>query len=513
MQPEQTVLVLDFGSQYTQLIARRIRESSVYSVVHPCDWPIEKIRELGPKAIVLSGGPQSVYSEAAPYCSREVFELGVPILAICYGMQLTAYFLDGKVEAATEREYGRAEIEVTADSPLFANTPRQQNVWASHGDRILAGPPGFRTIASTSSAPIAAFENADRRCYGILFHPEVTHTEAGGQILKNFLFDIAGCKSTWDLGDFRRRKVEEIRREVGDAHVIVAVSGGVDSTVAALLVAEAVGEKLTAIFVDNGVLRKHEAVQVGARLSDRLGLHFIQVDARERFYAKLAGVEDPEVKRKRIGNEFIAIFEDEAKRLPQVEFLVQGTLYPDVIESVSIKGPSAVIKTHHNVGGLPEKMGLKLIEPVRELFKDEVRRLGMELGLEEEFVWRHPFPGPGLAVRILGEVNATRVDILQNADEIVIEEIRNAGLYREIAQAFAVLLPVKSVGVMGDERTYENVCAIRAVTTTDFMTADWYRMPHELLDRMARRIVNEVRGINRVVYDISSKPPGTIEWE
>ena len=513
VQPEQTVLVLDFGSQYTQLIARRIRENAVYSVVHPCDWPIEKIRELNPKAIVLSGGPQSVYAEAAPYCSREVFELGVPILGICYGMQLTAYFLDGKVEAFTEREYGRAEIEVTADSPLFANTPKKQRVWASHGDSILPGPPGFRTTASTASAPIAAFENAERRCYGIQFHPEVTHTEAGGQILKNFLFDIVGCEPTWDLGDFRRRKVEEIRQEVGDRHVIVAVSGGVDSTVAALLVAEAVGDKLTAIFVDNGVLRKHEAVQVGARLSDRLGLHFIQVDARERFYEKLAGIEDPEVKRKRIGNEFIAIFEEEAKRLPHVDFLVQGTLYPDVIESVSIKGPSAVIKTHHNVGGLPEKMGLKLIEPVRELFKDEVRRLGIELGLEEEFVWRHPFPGPGLAVRILGEVNASRVEILQNADEIVIDEIRNAGLYREISQAFAVLLPVKSVGVMGDERTYENVCAIRAVTTTDFMTADWYRMPHDLLDRMARRIVNEVRGINRVVYDISSKPPGTIEWE
>jgi GMP synthase (glutamine-hydrolysing) len=513
VQPEQTVLVLDFGSQYTQLIARRIRENAVYSVVHPCDWPIEKIRALAPKAIVLSGGPQSVYSEAAPYCSREVFELGVPILGICYGMQLTAYFLDGHVEAATEREYGRAEIDVIADSPLFANTPKQQRVWASHGDNILAGPPGFRTIASTSSAPVAAFESAERRCYGIQFHPEVTHTEAGGQILKNFLFTIAGCAPTWDLGDFRRRKVDEIRQQVGDRRAIVAVSGGVDSTVAALLVAEAIGDQLTAIFVDNGVLRKQESLQVGSRLSDRLGLHFLQVDARERFYAKLAGIEDPEVKRKRIGNEFIAIFEEEAKRIPDVEFLVQGTLYPDVIESVSIKGPSAVIKTHHNVGGLPEKMGLKLIEPVRELFKDEVRRLGLELGLEEEFVWRHPFPGPGLAVRILGEVNAARVEVLQNADEIVIDEIRNAGLYREIAQAFAVLLPVKSVGVMGDERTYENVCAIRAVSTTDFMTADWYRMPHELLDRMARRIVNEVRGINRVVYDISSKPPGTIEWE
>ena len=513
VQPEQTVLVLDFGSQYTQLIARRVRENRVYSVVHPFDITPEKVRQLAPTAIILSGGPQSVYSEAAPYCSREIFELGIPILGICYGMQLTAYLLDGRVEAAAEREYGRAEIDVTADSPLFTNTPQHQQVWASHGDRILAGPPGFHTTASSPNAPITAFENRERRCYGIQFHPEVTHSEAGGQIVKNFLFDIAGCTPTWDLGDYRRRKVEEIREQVGEARVIAAVSGGVDSTVAALLVAEAIGDQLTAIFVDNGVLRKHEALQVGSRLSDRLGLHFVQVDARERFYEKLAGITDPEVKRKRIGNEFIAVFEEEAKRIPDVQFLMQGTLYPDVIESVSIKGPSAVIKTHHNVGGLPEKMGLKLIEPVRELFKDEVRQLGIELGLEEEFVWRHPFPGPGLAVRILGEVNAERVEVLQNADEIVIDEIRKAGLYREIAQAFAVLLPVKSVGVMGDERTYENVCAVRAVTTTDFMTADWYRMPYEILDRMARRIVNEVRGINRVVYDISSKPPGTIEWE
>jgi GMP synthase (glutamine-hydrolysing) len=511
--PDQTVLVLDFGSQYTQLIARRIRENRVYSVVHPYDFAIEKIRDLAPKAIVLSGGPESVYSEAAPYCSREIFDLGIPILGICYGMQLTTYFLDGKVEAATEREYGRAEIDVTSESPLFSGTPAHQHVWASHGDRIISAPPGFRTTASSSNAPIAAFENRERQCYGILFHPEVTHSEAGARIIHNFLFDIAGCEPSWDLGDYRRRKVDEIRQQVGDRRVIAAVSGGVDSTVAALLVAEAIGDQLTAIFVDNGVLRKNEALQVGSRLSDRLGLHFVQVDGRQRFYQKLAGIEEPEVKRKRIGNEFIAVFEEEAKRIPNVEFLVQGTLYPDVIESVSIKGPSAVIKTHHNVGGLPEKMGLKLIEPVRELFKDEVRLLGIELGLEEEFVWRHPFPGPGLAVRILGEVNAERVEILQNADEIVIEEIRNAGLYREIAQAFAVLLPVKSVGVMGDERTYENVCAIRAVATTDFMTADWYRMPHDVLDRMARRIVNEVRGINRVVYDISSKPPSTIEWE
>jgi GMP synthase (glutamine-hydrolysing) len=513
VQPDQVVLVLDFGSQYTQLIARRVRENSVYSVVHPFDFPIEKIRELSPRAIILSGGPQSVYAESAPICSREVFELGIPILGICYGMQLTAYLLDGVVEPATEREYGRAEIDVVDHSVLFKKTPSHQRVWASHGDAIVQAPPGFHVTAKSPSAPIAGFDDDERRCYCIQFHPEVTHTEAGGQILRNFLFDVAGCKATWDLGDYRRRKVEEIRTAVGDRNVIAAVSGGVDSSVAALLVAEAIGDQLTAIFVDNGVLRKNEAMQVVSRLSEGLGMHIVAVDARERFYSKLAGVEEPEVKRKRIGNEFIAIFEEEAKRIPNVEFLVQGTLYPDVIESVSIKGPSSVIKTHHNVGGLPEKMGLKLIEPVRELFKDEVRRLGIELGLEEEFVWRHPFPGPGLAVRILGEVSAERVEILQNADQIVIEEIRSAGLYRDISQAFAVLLPVKSVGVMGDERTYENVLAVRAVQTTDFMTADWYRMPHDLLDRIARRIVNEVRGVNRVVYDISSKPPSTIEWE
>ena len=513
MQPAETVLVLDFGSQYTQLIARRIREQRVYSVVHPFDYPVDKIRELAPKAIIFSGGPQSVYSESAPICSRDVLELGVPMLVICYGMQLAAYLLDGQVEAALEREYGRAEIDVIADSPLFANTPPHQRVWASHGDRIVEAPPGFRVIARSANAPIAGFDNRDRRCYGILFHPEVTHTEAGTEILRNFLFNVAGCKPVWDLGDYRKRKVQEIRAAVGKKKAIAAVSGGVDSTVAALLVAEAIGDQLTAIFVDNGVLRKNESVQVASRLSDRLGLHFIAVDGRQRFYERLAGIEDPEAKRKRIGNEFIAVFEEEAKKIHDAEFLVQGTLYPDVIESVSIKGPSSVIKTHHNVGGLPEKMGLKLIEPVRELFKDEVRRLGMDLGLEEEFVWRHPFPGPGLAVRILGEVNADRVEILQNADDIVIEEIRRAGLYRDIAQAFAVLLPVRSVGVMGDERTYENVLAVRAVTTSDFMTADWYRMPHDLLDHIARRVVNEVRGVNRVVYDISSKPPSTIEWE
>ena len=510
----QTVLVLDFGSQYTQLIARRIREQSVYSVVHPFDISVERIRALSPQAIIFSGGPQSVYAEEAPICSREIFGLGVPILGICYGMQLTAYLLDGKVEASAEREYGRAAIDVrSTGSALFDGTPAHQQVWASHGDKILREPPGFHITASSANAPIAAFENRERQCYGIQFHPEVTHSEAGTAILRNFLFGIAHCTPSWDLGDYRKRKVAEIRETVGDKQVIAAVSGGVDSSVAALLVSEAIGKQLTAIFVDNGLLRKNEAIQVMSRLSEGLGMHVVAIDGRKRFYDKLAGIEDPEAKRKKIGNEFIAVFEEEATRIAGAEFLVQGTLYPDVIESVSVRGPSAVIKTHHNVGGLPEKMGLKLIEPVRELFKDEVRRLGLELGLEEEFVWRHPFPGPGLAVRILGEVTAERVEILQNADEIVIEEIRRAGLYREISQAFAVLLPVRSVGVMGDERTYENVAAVRAVSTSDFMTADWFRMPHDVLDVISRRIVNEVRGINRVVYDISSKPPSTIEWE
>jgi GMP synthase (glutamine-hydrolysing) len=509
---QELILVLDFGSQYTQLIARRVREQNVYSEVHAFDLAPEAIREMRPKGIILSGGPQSVYGENAPYCSREVLDLGIPILGICYGMQLVALFLDGEVEAASEREFGPAEVDVES-SPLFRDVPSHLRVWASHGDHILREPAGFRRIASSRNAPISGFEDAGRKLHCIQFHPEVTHTVAGTQILRNFVFDICGCRGDWSLGDFRDRKIEEIRKRVGKRNVIAAVSGGVDSSVAALLVSQAIGDQLTAVFVDNGVLRKNEAIQVVSRLSDGLGMHIIAVDGRERFYRKLAGVTDPEMKRKRIGNEFIAIFEEEAKKIPGVDFLVQGTLYPDVIESVSIKGPSAVIKTHHNVGGLPEKMGLKLIEPVRELFKDEVRRLGIELGLDEEFVWRHPFPGPGLAVRIIDEVTPERVEILQNADAIVIEEIRNAGLYREIAQAFAVLLPVKSVGVMGDERTYENVLAIRAVITTDFMTADWYPMPYEVMKRISSRIVNEVRGVNRVVYDISSKPPSTIEWE
>ena len=510
--PAETVLVLDFGSQYTQLIARRIRELKVYSEIHPFDYSIERIRELAPQAIILSGGPQSVYGENAPHPSRQIFELGIPILGICYGMQLTAYFLGGEVEAAPEREYGRASIETVRGS-IFRETPEQQTVWMSHGDKVRKEPPGFTILARSDNADICAFESFEHKCVGIQFHPEVTHTEHGTRILANFLFEFAGCSPSWDIGNFRKQKVAEIRELVGDRNVLAAVSGGVDSSVAALLVAEAIGSQLTAVFVDNGLLRKDEAMQVVSRLSDGLGMHIVAVDGRERFYRALAGIADPELKRKKIGHEFIVIFEEEAKKIEGVDFLVQGTLYPDVIESVSVRGPSAVIKTHHNVGGLPEKMGLKLIEPLRELFKDEVRRLGVELGLEEEFVWRHPFPGPGLAVRILGDITEEKVRVLQEADAIFIEEIRRAGLYRQIGQAFVVLLPVKTVGVMGDERTYENVAALRAVSTSDFMTADWFRLPHELLDIVSRRIVNEVRGINRVVYDVTSKPPATIEWE
>ncbi|MDX1582549.1 MAG: glutamine-hydrolyzing GMP synthase [Thermoanaerobaculia bacterium] len=509
----ETILILDFGSQYTQLIARRIREMKVYCEIHPFDIEFDEIRAIGPKGIILSGGPQSVYGENAPVLHREIFSLEAPMLGICYGMQLMSFLLDGEVEAASEREYGSAEIETTGGSRLFKATSSNQKVWMSHGDRITGAPPGFEVIARSSNAPIAAFGNEASGRYGIQFHPEVTHTDEGRRILANFLFEICECAGDWDLQNFRDEKIEEIRKAVGDRRVIAAVSGGVDSSVAAVLVARAIGDQLTAIFVDNGLLRKDEALDVISRLSDGLGINIIGVDARERFLDELAGVSDPELKRKIIGHEFIAIFEEEARRFDDAEFLVQGTLYPDVIESVSVKGPSAVIKTHHNVGGLPEKMGLKLIEPLRELFKDEVRALGVELGLEEEFVWRHPFPGPGLAVRVLGEVTPDRVEILQEADAIFVEEIRRAGLYNEISQALVVLLPVKSVGVMGDERTYENVAALRAVTTNDFMTADWYRFPPDVLDRIARRIVNEVRGINRVVYDVSSKPPSTIEWE
>ncbi len=511
MAGHQKLLILDFGSQYTQLIARRVRELAVFSEIRRGDLPALEIRALGPIGVVLSGGPSSIYEEGAIRPDPEVFRLGVPVLGVCYGQQAMAHQLGGSVEPAGEREYGAAGLEADLTCPLFAGTPATQRVWMSHGDRVGRLPEGFTVVGRTANAPVAAMADRRRNFYGIQFHPEVRHTEDGLTILDNFL-GLCEARRDWTAASIRRDAVKRIRDRVGEGRVVVALSGGVDSTVTALLCREAVGERTVPIFVDTGLLRLGEGDQVQHRFAG-FGLNVDRVNAAERFFARLAGVEDPEEKRRRIGGEFIAVFEEEARRFPDARFLAQGTLYPDVIESTSVRGPSATIKTHHNVGGLPSKLGLKLVEPLRELFKDEVRRIGEELGLPEEFVWRHPFPGPGLAVRILGDVTPERVLLLQRADAVFMEEIRNAGLYREIAQAATVLLPIRSVGVMGDQRTYENVAALRAVTTEDFMTADWYRFPTDVLDRVARRIVNEVRGVNRVVYDVTSKPPGTIEWE
>ena len=507
----QTLLILDFGGQYTQLIARRVRELGVYSEVRRGDVPAGDAKALAPIGVVLSGGPASIYEEGAIRPDGGIFALGVPVLGLCYGHQAMAHLLGGLVESAGSREYGGAELEADLSCALFAGTKATQTVWMSHGDRVARLPEGFAAVGRTSNAPVAAMADDERRFYGIQFHPEVRHTEMGRQILENFL-SACGARRDWTAASIRRDAVARIREQVSEGRIIVALSGGVDSSVTALLCREAVGERTSPIFVDTGLLRLEEGDKVEARFAG-FGLAIDRVNAAGRFFARLAGIEDPEEKRRRIGHEFIAVFEEEAKRFPDASFLAQGTLYPDVIESTSVRGPSATIKTHHNVGGLPERLGLSLVEPLRWLFKDEVRRLGEELGLPEEFVWRHPFPGPGLGVRILGEVTPERVSLLQRADAIFMDEIRTAGLYRQIAQALAVLLPVRSVGVMGDQRTYENVAALRAVTTEDFMTADWFRFPPEVLDRVARRIVNEVRGINRVVYDITSKPPGTIEWE
>lgn len=513
----QSIVVLDFGAQYSQLIARRIREQNVFSVVLPCTASLDEIKSYAPAGIVLSGGPSSVYDADAPPADERVLHLGLPVLGICYGLQFMVYKLGGKVRAADKREYGHAQVELlNAASPLFKGLQGPLTVWMSHGDEALELPQGFELVGKTSNA-VAAIQNPAQKFYAVQFHPEVHHTPQGTEILRNFVFDVCGVTANWTPQSFIDETITSVRQTVGKGRVICGLSGGVDSSVAAELVHRAVGDQLTCIFVNNGVLRKNEFINVQKNLRDKLGLNIDAVDATERFLSKLAGVTDPEKKRKIIGNEFIAVFDEEAHRIEQlhgkVEWLVQGTLYPDVIESRSVRGPSQTIKSHHNVGGLPEKMKLTLIEPLKDLFKDEVRKIGRDLGMPEDILQRQPFPGPGLAVRIVGEVTAERVTLLQNADEIVVAEIKRAGLYKKVWQSFAVLLPVMSVGVMGDMRTYAYTCAVRAVHSEDGMTADWVPLPHEVLKTISSRIVNEVKGINRVVYDVTSKPPGTIEWE
>ena len=519
--PTSTIAILDFGSQYTQLIARRIREFNVFSVVLPCTVPLAQVRALAPAGLILSGGPSSVYDADAPAADAELLEMGVPILGICYGLQFMVHHLGGTVESAARREYGHAQVEIVAETPLFRGLAGELDVWMSHGDEAKTLPEGFALTAKTSNA-LAGIANEARRMWAVQFHPEVAHTRQGTELLRNFALDICGAEANWTPEHFIQATIERVREQVGETgHAICGLSGGVDSSVAAVLVARAIGDRLTCIFVNNGVLRKDEFEKVQRTMREGLGLNVVAVDASERFLTKLAGVVDPEGKRKVIGNEFIAVFDDEARTIFEAEksageeiaWLVQGTLYPDVIESSSVHGPSHTIKSHHNVGGLPADMKLKLIEPLRDLFKDEVRRIGRDLGMPAEIIERQPFPGPGLAVRILGEVTAERVAMLQEADAIVVEEIKAAGLYNKVWQSFAVLLPVKSVGVMGDQRTYANACAIRAVESEDGMTADWAALPDAVLRRISNRIVGEVRGINRVVYDITSKPPGTIEWE
>ena len=518
----QSIVILDFGAQYSQLIARRIREQNVFSVVLPCTARLDEIRSYSPVGIVLSGGPSSVYDRDAPRADRAVLDLGVPVLGICYGLQWMVHALDGTVRPADKREYGHVGVEVTDGAAgLFHSLPQKFNVWMSHGDEAVALPPGFRATACSPSA-LAAIEDPERKLWAVQFHPEVRHTEHGTAMLRNFALRICGAQPNWTPRHFIEATIASVREVVGNGRAICALSGGVDSAVAATLVDRALRDdkgrsRLTSVFVNNGVLRKDEFLKVQQSLRDKLGLHLDAVDASDRFLGKLAGVTDPEMKRKIIGNEFIAVFEEEAQRIEKtegkVDWLVQGTLYPDVIESRSVRGPSQVIKSHHNVGGLPEKMKLKLIEPLKELFKDEVREIGRDLGMPEEILQRQPFPGPGLAVRIVGEVTRERLEILRECDAIVVGEIKKAGLYQKIWQSFAVLLPVMSVGVMGDQRTYAYTCAIRAVHSEDGMTADWVPLPHAVLQTMSNRIVNEVKGVNRVVYDITSKPPGTIEWE
>ena len=510
------IAVLDFGGQYTQLIARRVRELSVYSEIFSCTHPIESILASGYKGIILSGGPSSVYEDGAPLPPKTLFDSGIPILGICYGMQAMGYLLGGHVVPAERREYGKAEVELQGSSRLLQGVEPDANgrvtVWMSHGDTVLRPPKGFSALGTTPNCPVAAMADERRKLYAVQFHPEVVHTPQGQKVFDNFL-DICGVSRTWSMAGFIDTTVEEIREKVGQGRVLCALSGGVDSSVVAVLVHRAIGDQLTCVFVDNGLLRKGEAESVDHTFRGAFKMNLIHVTASKRFLDVLRGVTDPEIKRKRIGAEFIAVFEEEARKLGEIPWLAQGTLYPDVIESVAFRGPSATIKTHHNVGGLPLKMQFKLIEPLRELFKDEVRRLGEILGLPTEIVWRQPFPGPGLAIRVLGEVTPERLAVLRDADAIVQDEVRAAGFEREVWQAFAVLLPIRTVGVMGDFRTYAHVIALRAVMSQDAMTADWARLPYDLLGRISNRIINEVKGVNRVVFDISSKPPSTIEWE
>jgi GMP synthase (glutamine-hydrolysing) len=512
-----TILIIDFGSQVTQLIARRLREIGVYTEILPCTTDPKNISNAAPKGIVLSGGPNSVALADTPRAPQIVFDLGVPVLGICYGQQTMCAQLGGRVEPGTSREFGRAELKITEKSALFESVwPQNTNhtVWMSHGDHVAALPDGFRVVATSSGAPYAVVEDASRHYYGVQFHPEVVHTEGGAALLKQFALGICGCSGSWSMAAYRQRAIAAIRQQVGDARVICGLSGGVDSSVAAVLIHEAIGDQLTCVFVDHGLLRAGEAAEVVALFGDHYNIPLVHVDASKMFLERLAGVSDPEQKRKIIGASFIEVFDAEAEKIADARFLAQGTLYPDVIESISAAGGDAVtIKSHHNVGGLPDDMALELVEPLRELFKDEVRDLGRELGLPESLVGRHPFPGPGLAIRIPGDITLEKLDVLRAADAVYLDAIRKAGLYDEIWQAFAVLLPVKTVGVMGDARSYEYVCALRAVTSSDGMTADSYAFEHDFLSRVATRIVNEVKGVNRVVYDVTSKPPGTIEWE
>jgi len=512
MKHEETIIILDFGSQYTQLIARRIRENKVFCEIVPFNQDMDSLRDKNLKGMVLSGGPSSVFDPGAPFCGKEIFEWGIPVLGICYGLQLIGKLFGGEVDRSQKREYGKAIIHIHKPEDLFSQVKDNTVVWMSHGDHLSRLPSGFEILAHTENIPFAAIGDSERKIFGLQFHPEVAHTEEGKRILHNFLFKICQCEGSWTTESFIDTTVHRIREQVKDGKVILGLSGGVDSSVCALLVNKTVGKQLHCIFVDNGLLRKNEAQEVISAFKN-LDLNLIPVDASERFLQELQGVIDPEEKRKIIGRVFIEVFEEEAQKIKDVEFLVQGTLYPDVIESTSFKGPSATIKSHHNVGGLPEEMSLRLIEPLRELFKDEVRKLGKSLNLPENILRRHPFPGPGLAVRILGEVTKPRLSILREADAIYISELKNADLYDKVWQAFCVLLPVQSVGVMGDERTYENVIALRAVTSVDGMTADWASLPHDVLGKISNRIINQVKGVNRVVYDISSKPPATIEWE